>query len=201
MTIQTVRRLAADIMGVGRNKVRISPDGLKEAEGALTRSDVRGLIEKGVIKKAKPAGRASSGRRTRTGHGRRKGTPVDGKTAWMMKIRAQRRLLRMLLESGALKPGSWRAVYGKAKSGIFRNKKAMLLYLKENGIVPADTELPKAAFVRKERKAKAAPKPKAEAKAGKAAPAAAKAGPEKAGHKGHAHEHGEQRPTEKGEQR
>jgi len=31
MTIATVRRLAADIMDVGENKVKISPDGLKES--------------------------------------------------------------------------------------------------------------------------------------------------------------------------
>jgi len=210
MTIQTVRRLAADIMNVGRNKIRINPDGTKEAEGALTRADVRGLIDKGIITKVRAPGRASTRRRSRTGHGRRRGTPVDSKDAWMMKIRAQRRFLRVLLEKGALAAGEKRSIYGKMKSGIFRNKKAMLLYLKENGLVAADFEIPKAEFVRKEAKPKRAAKGKEKSKAQPAQPEAAKAKPHaheakaesaKAEHRGHAHAQGDSRQKEKGEQR
>lgn len=154
MTIATVRRLAADIMNVGQNKVRISPDGLKDAEGALTRADVKTLIEKGIVTKLKPQGRASSPRIGRRGHGRRRGTPVPGKEVWMMKIRAQRRFLDMIIMDGALKKESKRAVYKKMKSGIFRNKKAMLIYCKENALVPADYEPKKAEYK------KAEPKPR-----------------------------------------
>ena len=79
MTMSTVRRLAADILGVGRNKVKISPDGLSEALGALTRSDVKGLIDKGVITKGKNKGRASTSKTKRRGHGSRKGKTSDKK--------------------------------------------------------------------------------------------------------------------------
>jgi large subunit ribosomal protein L19e len=160
MTIQTVRRLAADIMNVGQNKVKIKPDGLKEAEGALTRSDVKGLIEKGIVTKDKPQGRASTRKLGRKGHGKRKGHPLSHKDVWMVKIRSQRRLLAMLVSGSILKKESKRDIYKKLKSGIFRNKKAMLVYLKENKLVPADYEPVKQEFK------KAAPKPvkKAEAK-------------------------------------
>jgi large subunit ribosomal protein L19e len=165
MTIATVRRLAADIMDVGENKVRINPDGLKEAEGALTRSDVKGLIEKGVIRKAKPQGRASTGRIGRTGHGHRRGTPVDSKTVWMQKIRAQRNVYRMLVSSKALKQASKRAVYSKIKSGMLRSKRALLIYLKEANLVPKDLELPKNEFTARPGKsvARKAPAPAAAA--------------------------------------
>ena len=99
MTIVTVRRLAADIFNVGQNKVRISPDGLKEAEGALTRADVKGLIEKGIITRAPHAGRASTTKRGRRGHGHRKGHPLSHKEVWMEKIRAQRKFLAMLVST------------------------------------------------------------------------------------------------------
>jgi len=145
MTIATVRRLAADIMDVGENKIRISPDGVKEAEGALTRSDVKGLIEKGIVKKMKPQGRASTGKVRRVGHGHRRGTPIDSKTLWMQKIRSQRNVYRMLIKDGLLK-GSKRAVYSKIKSGMLRSKKALLVYLKEANIIPKDYELPKVEF-------------------------------------------------------
>jgi large subunit ribosomal protein L19e len=143
MTIGTVRRLAADLMNVGQNKIRINPDGLKEAEGALTRIDVKGLIDKGVITKQKPQGRASTARKKRRGRGRRKGTPLYAKGVWMAKVRSQRKLLRLLIESGTLKEDSKREIYGKVKSGIFRNKRAMLTYLKENKLVAVDYEPPK----------------------------------------------------------
>jgi large subunit ribosomal protein L19e len=197
MTIATVRRLAADIFNVGENKVRISPDGLKEVEGALTRSDVRGLIDKGVITKMRPQGRASTGRTGRTGRGRRKGTPVAAKDTWMEKIRAQRRFLAMLIGAGALKAGARRSVYRKMKSGIFRNKRAMLLYLKENGFVAQGFEPKKAEFRKPEPKPKKAKGAKAAEKAA-AKPAAAQeqkaanAQPKHEAHSHSKHEKGEQ---------
>jgi len=170
MTIATVRRLAADIFNVGENKVRINPDGLKEAEGALTRGDVRGLIDKGIITKNKNQGRASTRRTGRTGRGRRKGTPLDSKAVWMQKIRAQRRFLNVLLDSGALKHEARRAIYGKVKSGIFRNKRAMLLYLKEAGLVAQGYEMVKAEYKKPEPK----PQKQKPQKQGAAAPSVQK---------------------------
>ena len=163
MTIATVRRLAADIFDVGQNKVRISPDGIKEAEGALTRADVKTLIDKGIVTKAKPQGRASTRKTGRRGRGRRRGTPVDPKEVWMDKVRSQRRMLNMLVSSGAVKKDAKRALYFKVKSGIFRNKRAMLLYLKDNKLVAADYEPPKPVFRKPEPKAKSAPASKKEA--------------------------------------
>jgi len=149
MTIATVRRLAADIFNVGENKVRISPDSLKEAEGALTRVDVKGLIAKGIIIKLKPQGRASTRKKVRRSVGKRRGIMLAPKKAWMMKVRAQRRLLRAIVADGALKQDAKRSVYGKVKSGIFRNKRAMLIYLKDNGFVAKDYEPKKPEFVKK----------------------------------------------------
>lgn len=202
MTIATVRRLAADIFNVGENKVRISPDGIKEAEGALTRGDVRGLIDKGIITKARKEGRASTGRTGRTGHGRRKGHPLDSKAVWMQKVRAQRRFLNMLLDTGVLKNDARRAVYGKVKSGIFRNKKAMLLYLKEAGLVAQNYEPVKAEYKKPEPKPKKQAPRKQEAKPSPA-PAAKQAPAQKASAPVHeAHSKGNEHSKHaKGEQR
>ncbi len=173
MAIATIRRLAADIMRVGENKVRIAPDNVKEAEGALTRADVRGLIDKGIITRLKPQGRASTRKKERRSVGKRRGIMIAPKDAWMMKVRAQRRLLRTLTADGALKKGTKRSVYGKIKSGIFRNKRVMLIYLKDNGLVAKEYEPAKAAFVKKVGKPGTPPKakPAAGAAPNKAAPA------------------------------
>jgi ribosomal protein L19E len=161
MTIATVRRLAADIFNVGENKVRINPDGLKEAEGALTRSDVKSLIEKGIVTKKKNLGRASTKKRFRRGHGHRKGSStLNSKEVWMTKIRSQRALLSSIVSTGAVDKKSRQMLYGKVKSGIFRNKKAFLLYLKDNKFVAQDYEPSKPVYV---------PKPKKQPKLGKPA--------------------------------
>jgi large subunit ribosomal protein L19e len=160
MTIATIRRLAADILHVGENKIRIAPDNVKEAEGALTRADVRGLIDKGLIIRLKPQGRASTRKKERRSVGKRRGIMISDKEAWMMKVRAQRKLLRTLTADGALKKGTKRSVYGKVKSGIFRNKKAMLIYLKDNGLVAKEYEPAKAVFVKKAGKPGTPPKQK-----------------------------------------
>jgi large subunit ribosomal protein L19e len=160
MAIATIRRLAADIMNVGENKVRIAPDNVKEAEGALTRADVRGLIDKGIITRLKPQGRASTRKKERRSVGKRRGIMIPPKVAWMMKVRAQRRLLRAISSDGALKKGTKRSVYGKVKSGIFRNKKAMLSYLKDNGFVAKDYEPKKPVFQKKAGKPGTPPKQK-----------------------------------------
>lgn len=155
MAISTVRRLAADILGCGERKIRVTSEGLKETEGAMTRSDVRSLIEKGFVIRLPNKGRASSKRTVRRGPGHRRGPLFDVKDLWMRKVRSQRAFLKMLVGTGVLKKDDKRSIYGKIKSGIFKNKRALLLYLKENSLVAQSYEPPK-----RERKAEPAPKPK-----------------------------------------
>lgn len=138
MSMETVRRLAADIMNVGQNRVRISPDGAKDALGALTRTDVRSLIEKGLITKVPVIGRASSRKRSTRGRGRVRNARVSEKELWMQKIRSQRKLLFDLLEKGVIPKSEKWVLYGKVKSGIFKNKRGFLLYLSDNKLLPKD---------------------------------------------------------------
>jgi ribosomal protein L19E len=162
MAMNTIRRLAAELLNVGERKVKISK--IKDAKGVLTRIDVKDLIDKGIITKAKPKGRASTRKKTRRGRGRRKGSLGNKKELWMQKVRAQRRFLFMLIESGALDKSEKRSLYGKVKSGIFRSKKAMLLYLKDNKLLPQDYEPPIPKREKKPKKKK--PEEKAEPEEG-----------------------------------
>ncbi|MBI5046198.1 50S ribosomal protein L19e [Candidatus Micrarchaeota archaeon] len=140
MTIATIRRLAADILHVGENRIRFSPDGLKDIEGAMTRSDVRGFIEKGLIKKLPVKGRASTRKRDRKGIAHRRGRIISEKDSWMQKVRSQRKFLKTIISEGSVKPDLKRSLYMKVKSGIFRNKKAFLLYLKDNSLIAKEYE-------------------------------------------------------------
>lgn len=136
------RRLAADILKVGRNKVVFNPAKLKESSEGITRADVRGLIIKGAIGK-KPHVGNSRGRlrkiKAQKKKGRRKGPATrkgswnvrtgGKKRRWINKIRPQRKLLKTLRDKEVIKPSVYRKLYRIAKSGYFRNKAHLKLYL------------------------------------------------------------------------
>ena len=47
--LKAQKRLAADILGVGKNRVKFDPEAQSEIADAITRDDVRELIEDGTI--------------------------------------------------------------------------------------------------------------------------------------------------------
>jgi ribosomal protein L19E len=61
----------------------------------------------------------------------------------MRKIRSQRALLNVLLAKKAIAPEKKRFVYLKIKGNSFRNKRAMVTYLKDNGLLAKEFELEK----------------------------------------------------------
>ncbi len=143
-----VKKLAADILGVGESRVKIKPEALERLEEVTTRADVRQLIKEGLIyaepKKGNSRGRwrelhekRKKGRRR--GPGSRKGAKgarQDPKRAWITRIRALRRFLKHLKESGLIDAKTWRRLYKMAKGGRFESVAALKHYLITNKIVP-----------------------------------------------------------------
>jgi large subunit ribosomal protein L19e len=171
MAVNTVRRLAAELLNVGKNRIRISSENISEVKSAMTRADVKALIDKGAIKALPKKGRKKKAKRKKRGSGSIKGSEgKKRKREWMTKIRAQRKIIGKLVELGALSKEDKREIYMKAKSGLFRNKKAMLNYLKENEFIPEEFELPKEERVARKKPEKPKPgkeeKPKEEKKEG-----------------------------------
>lgn len=167
MTATTVKRLAADILKVGRNRIRIKEGEYARAMEALTREDVKGLIEDGAVYSIRYVGPRTKPERKRKGPGKRKGKKYSRKgkkEAWMERIRAQRKYLTELLKSGEVPAEYKRKVYLKIKGGSFRGKQALLNYLKENEMYVEEkkVEAKKAEEVPSPKKA--APKKEAAAK-------------------------------------
>lgn len=135
MAVESVKRLAADILHIGTNKIKIKPEEIKKAEEALTRADVRGLIKDGIVYAMKKKGRRKKERKRKRGAGNVKGSATVQKDKWMVQVRSQRKYLKQLLKNGALDKKHKNAVYGRIKSGLFKSKKTMLTYLKENSLV------------------------------------------------------------------
>ncbi len=144
MQLIAQRRVAARILGVGSDRVWMDPERLEDVKQAITAEDIRRLISQGVIRAERVQGvsRARANRLhrqkvkgRRRGHGSHKGSATarqPRKEAWMLRIRAQRKLLRQLLEEGRISREAYREVYRKAKGGVFRSKKHVLLYLREH---------------------------------------------------------------------
>lgn len=136
MAITTVKRLAAEILDVGISRIRISSDGLSRAREALTRQDVRNLIQDKVVYKQPVKGRRKKSHKKRKREGRIRGQSKKlRKKAWMEKVRAQRKFLRTLLAENKLDKKFRRVLYAKIKSGMFRNKAAMAAYIEENDML------------------------------------------------------------------
>jgi len=144
--LSSQRRLAAQILKIGQNRVWIDPERMDDVEGAITREEVRKLIhekiidslpEKGVsrsrakiIREKKRKGRRS-GPGSITGAGYAK---VTKKEAWMKKIRSLRRKLRELKASRIITEATYSQYYRMAGSGRFQSMAELERNLKANDL-------------------------------------------------------------------
>lgn len=147
MNLLPQRRMAAEILKCGENRIWIDPNSIEEVSEAVTREDIRYLIKRGIIQKKPIKGQSRSranyikqqkekGRRK--GQGSRKGAKYaryPRKLRWMKTIRAIRRTLRELRDSGKIDTKTYRKLYRMAKGGAFRSKSHMLTHLKMEGIL------------------------------------------------------------------
>lgn len=138
------KRLAADVLDVGESRVWFDPDAQGEIAEAITREDVRDLVEQGLIRdseaKSNARGRARERQEKRdyghrTGAGTRKGKAgarSDDRDEWRSSIRAQRRRLRELRDDGPLSASQYRELYDKAGGGEFSSVARLETYIETN---------------------------------------------------------------------
>ncbi len=145
MSLKTVKRLAARIVGCGEKRVKILD--AKKAEPALTADDVRALIKEKaiVIVPARGVGRAKARARQelRKKGRRRKAGSIKGshyallpkKDRWLRVVRAQRKFLANI--KSTLIEGSYRKLYRMVKGSAFPDKRRLLEYIKTNELLLA----------------------------------------------------------------
>lgn len=151
--LRNQKRLAAELMSIGKSRVRIDPDRTEEVAGAVTRADVRRLIDGGVIDKVQKQGvsrgrarkiAAQKAKGRRVGPGSRKGAKyarLPRKERWMALIRALRDQLRDLRDKGAIDRHTYRAYYVRAKGGQFRSRAHMMTHMKTEGVLSEEVDL------------------------------------------------------------
>jgi len=144
------RRLAADVLDVGKNRVRFDREAQDEIADAITRDDIRELIEAGSIGVADSTGNSRGPARERAkkrayghrkGAGSRKGKKggrQDPKKDWQSRIRAQRRTLREYRDSGRLDRSAYRQLYNQASGGEFDSVADLERYIDNNYDIRGD---------------------------------------------------------------
>jgi len=145
MDLKNQRRMAAEILDCGENRVWIDPNRTEDLADAITRADIRTAIESGTIKALPKAGiskgrtkynRAQRKKGRQRGPGSRKGKAgarSPTKADWIQTIRPIRAELRQMRDSGTITKHVYREFYMKAKGGVFKSKAHLLSHLKMEG--------------------------------------------------------------------
>ncbi len=141
--LKAQKRLASDVLDVGKNKLWFDPDRQGDIAEAITREDIRELVDEGVIRADPPRGNSRGRARKRQkkrsyghqkGPGSRKGKAggrQDPKKQWQSSIRALRRHLRELRDEGELDRSQYRDLYNKAGGGEFDSIADLERYIDE----------------------------------------------------------------------
>jgi len=150
--LRNQRRMAADILKCGKNRVWMDEDRLDEIAKAVTKADVRVLIKGGAVKAKQKKG-ISSGRKKyvasqkmkgrRKGQGSRKGAKfarLQRKRRWIKTIRPLREYLKELRDTEQIDRSTYRLYYRKSKGGEFRNRHHLKTHLISDGVLKEEQQ-------------------------------------------------------------
>jgi large subunit ribosomal protein L19e len=145
--LRNQRRLAAEILKCGINRVWMDEDRVDEIAKAVTRNDIRILIKGGAIAK-RPEKGISRGRKRklkiqkekgrRRGYGSKKGAKYarfPRKRRWIVTIRSIRKVLKVLRKEDIIDRKTYRKYYRVAKGGVFRSKDHLLSHLVSDEVI------------------------------------------------------------------
>jgi large subunit ribosomal protein L19e len=152
MDISNQKRMAAQVLDCGLNRVRMDPTRLEDISEAVTRKDVRKLVASGAIFARQRTGQSrgmalfraaqkKKGRRRGPAH-RRGGTNArfNTKLRWMMSIRPIRVRLRELRDAATIDKTTYRKLYLQAKGGMFHNRSHLDTQLRLRGIIKTEAK-------------------------------------------------------------
>ncbi len=147
MNVAAQKRMAAEILKCGIHRIHIEPDYIDEVIMAITREDIRNLIQQGIIQKRQKKGnskyrtnlRKERKKRGRArGYGKRKGVATarnPTKRSWINTIRPLRRELKQLRDTGKIDKSVYRKMYLRAKGGSFKSVATLHRYLREQKLI------------------------------------------------------------------
>jgi large subunit ribosomal protein L19e len=145
--LRVQKRMAADLLDCGENRVWIDPLEQDEVATAITRDDIRRLINQDVIRKREKDGTSRGRARKRDeqrskgrqrGPGSRsgsKGARNPDKEDWRNRIRAIRDQLKTLRDEGHIDAATYRTYYKRANGGRYDSRRHLLNHLAIDGVI------------------------------------------------------------------
>ena len=150
MDLKIQKNITKSLFNVGHKRVRFDSDKLSEIKEAITKKDIKGLVNRDVIRILPKRGISRSRARKillqkrkgrRKGIGSRKGTAnarLNSKRDWVNRIRVLRMFLKRLKDKGLLDNKNYKDLYLKAKGGFFRSERHLKTYINERGLIIKD---------------------------------------------------------------
>lgn len=153
MGMNFAKRAAASILQRGQSAIRVKPESALDAAKALTKEDIRKLIQSGSIYAIKAKHNKSEGARLlkkarsegrSRGPGSRRGTRKRriGRV-WEKKVRSQRRMLKELKAMDKIDKKTFTLFYRQIKGNQYATKANLLLQLREGGAKITDEDVQK----------------------------------------------------------
>ena len=147
MNLNAQRRMAAEILKCGENRVYFDPYLIEDIKMAITREDIRNLVKEGIMQKKYKKGISNYRKKEQherkkkglgRGLGKRKGTKgarTPKKRIWIKKIRPIRRELKKMRERKLITPTTYRKLYRNAKGGMFNSVSQLNRYIKDKELL------------------------------------------------------------------
>lgn len=146
MKLSLQKRLASKVSGASPKRIRFDTERLEEIKDAITKADIKGLINSRAIivlqKKGTSRVRVNPDRKTlkKGKHTARQ----PGKKVWMHKVRALREMVMTLRDKELITKADYHDLYMKIKGGFFRTKRHMKLYIDEKHLLQKQPKSPNA---------------------------------------------------------
>ena len=142
MNLSTKKRMAADVLKVGKKRVKFDPESTEDIFDAITRESIRGLASSGSIsvkpKKGISRGRARkrkvSLKKRGVGAGSKegaKGARRGKKTIWINKVRSLRGRIKVQRDRGEISGKVFNEMYRQIKGGHIRSLKHLESIIKQ----------------------------------------------------------------------
>ena len=152
MKLTSQRRIAAQTLKCGQGRIWFDQNRLEEIKQAITKADIKHLIQDHAVQKRPEVGVSHGRFRKRMiqrrkgrqhGMGTRKGKKsarLSPKKDWTRRIRTQRSFLKLLRDKNLVTRTVYHMLYKKAKGGFFRSKRHIKLYLEEHKLINHETQ-------------------------------------------------------------
>ncbi len=147
MNLSAQRRMAAQVLKCGKNRIYFDPYLVEEIKMAITREDIRNLVKEGIIQKKYKKGISKYRKnvqheRKKKGLGKgigkrkgKKGARTPKKRAWIRRIRPLRRELKKMREKKLITPAIYRKLYRNAKGGMFNSVNQLNRHIKDKELL------------------------------------------------------------------